>query len=307
MKYWIFGAGTYGKECYELCHNQLDICGFIDNDKDKVNKVCCGLCVISYSKFKALFNENDERIVIASTFFDEIYVQLMNDNYEVFVEKVYSRIGGITSFEKCWDKTINSSCGEDLWLKSFFKSYPMDYKGTYVDVGAHHPFYASNTRWAYDAGWRGINIDAKAECIKLFEKFRPDDRNINCGVSDVEGEMDFFVFSNASPMSTFDKNVFNTQNLKIKEVRKVPVKTLNQILEENDVHAIDFLDIDVEGLDEKIITSFDWKKYNPKCVLVEILNQNSIEEVLNTEIHKKMVEEGYRIVNYAMLTAMYIK
>ena len=67
------------------------------------------------------------------------------------------------------------------------------------------------------------------------------------------------------------------------------------------------MDIDIEGLDEKIILSFDWKKYRPQCVLVEILNKNSIEEILGSKIHKKMVSEGYCLINYAILTAMYVR
>lgn len=109
-------------------------------------------------------------------------------------------------------------------------------------------------------------------------------------------------------MCTFDKDLFkDKERLRLREIRRVSVKTLNEILEENNIHDIDFLDIDVEGLDEKIIMSFDWKKYRPLCVLVEILNKNSIEEILETNIHKKMKAEGYRLANYAILTAMYIR
>lgn len=306
MKYWIFGAGKFGKKCYELYHDQLDFCGFIDNDETKNHLSFCGICVVSYRKFKVVFNRNEERIIIASDYCAEMYAQLMSDGYDEYVEKVYRDEGGLTTFESCWNMVTNSSNGEDIWLKTYFSEcYPADYKGIYVDVGAFHPFYSSNSRWAYDAGWRGINIDANADCIKLFEKFRPEDKNINCGVSDEAGELEFYIY-NGLDMCTFDKNLFKDR-LRLRETRKVSVRTLNEILEENNVTDIDFLDIDVEGLDEKIIMSFDWKKYNPQCVLVEILNKNSIEDILETKIHRKMVAEGYRLVNYAIVTAMYVK
>ena len=306
MKYWIFGAGKYGRKCYEQYNNQVDFCGFIDNDENKDHTYCCGLCVVSYNCFKTIFNKSEEKIIIASDYSAEMYAQLMDDQYEDYVEKVYKESGGLSSIEDCWNTIINSSCGEELWLKAYFgEHYSADYNGTYVDVGAFHPFYASNSRWAYDAGWRGINIDANADCIKMFEKFRPEDKNINCGVSDETGELEFYIY-NGLDMCTFDKNLFK-ERLKLREIRKVPVKTLNDLLEENDIHDIDFLDIDIEGLDEKIILSFDWKKYRPQCVLVEILNKNSIEEILGSKIHKKMVSEGYCLINYAILTAMYVR
>lgn len=308
MKYWIFGAGKYGKKCYEAYHEQLDFRGFIDNDESKDQIYFDGLCIFSYSCFKTVFNKKEERIIIASDYSAEMYAQLMNDQFEDYVEKVYRETTGLCPLEDCWSTVINSSCGEELWLKDYFGGhFPADYKGIYVDVGAFHPFYASNSRWAYDAGWRGINIDANADSIKMFEKFRPEDINVNCGVSDEAGELEFYVYTGLD-MCTFDKDLFkDKERLRLREIRRVSVKTLNELLEENHIHDIDFLDIDVEGLDEKIVLSFDWKKYRPKCVLVEILNKNSIEEILETNIHKKMVAEGYCLKNYAILTAMYIR
>lgn len=306
MKYWIFGAGKYGKKCHEIYHDQLDFCGFIDNDDSK-DQTCLGdVRIVCYENFKNIFDKEEERIIIASDYFAEMYTQLMNDGYEDYVEKVYREISGLSSFESCWNIGINSSCGEELWLKDYFGEHcPKGYKGVYVDVGAFHPFYASNSRWAYDAGWRGVNIDANADSIKMFEKFRPEDKNINCGVSDETGELEFYIY-NGLEMCTFDKDLFKDR-LRLREVRTVPVKTLNEILEEHYIHDIDFLDIDVEGLDEQIVLSFDWKKYKPRCVLVEILNKNSIEEILETNIHKKMKAEGYHLTNYAIMTAMYVR
>lgn len=70
--------------------------------------------------------------------------------------------------------------GEDLILREFFE-YAKN--GFYVDVGAHHPFRFSNTYLFYQSGWRGINIDAMPGSMKLFNRFRPKDINIECGVA----------------------------------------------------------------------------------------------------------------------------
>ena len=306
MKYWIFGAGKFGRQCYEIFSNKLDIIGFIDNNKEKNGISYCGKIVLFYSEFLKHFNKEEERIIIANARCSDIYIQLMDDMLGNYVEKVY-RPRRLIKFEEYWNKTFNSTCGEELWLKDYFSTYPKSYKGIYVDVGAFHPFYASNTKWAYDVGWRGINIDANIDSIKLFKKFRPEDKNINCGVSDLEGELEFYIYNEAD-VNTFDKDIFkDVDGLELKEIRKVQVKTLNRILEENNIFHIDLLDIDVEGLDEKIVMSFDWEKYCPQCVLIEILNKNSIEEILDTALHKKITLEGYRLVNYAILTAMYVK
>ncbi len=51
MKYWIFGAGKFGRQCYEIFSNKLDIIGFIDNNKEKNGISYCGKIVLFYSEF----------------------------------------------------------------------------------------------------------------------------------------------------------------------------------------------------------------------------------------------------------------
>jgi hypothetical protein len=85
------------------------------------------------------------------------------------------------------------------------------------------------------------------------------------------------------------------------------VRNINDILTEYSVGQIDFMDVDVEGFEERIIMAFDWKRFNPRCVLIEFLGMGSIEDVLETEVHKKMREEGYYLKSYYTVTALYIK
>lgn len=76
--------------------------------------------------------------------------------------------------------------GEDLLLSRIFGDKK---DGFYIDVGAHHPFRFSNTYLLYKRGWRGINIDAMPGSMKLFNRFRPRDINIECGVASGGGEL----------------------------------------------------------------------------------------------------------------------
>ena len=71
--------------------------------------------------------------------------------------------------------------GEDLILKRIFGEKK---NGFYVDVGAFHPFWISNTNIFYKNGWNGVNIDAMPSSMALFDKFRPRDINLECPISD---------------------------------------------------------------------------------------------------------------------------
>src|SRR5262249_23216553 len=135
---------------------------------------------------------------------------------------------------------------EDVLLERCFKDVAA---GFYVDIGACHPTYSSITRWFYDRGWSGINIEP-GPCIKDFWIERTVDLNIEAAVADYEGRTSFFLHSaNPGTSSLFDKSppVVTEKAGEIQELQ-VMVTTLAKIL---DTHAagkhIHFLKIDAEG------------------------------------------------------------
>ena len=76
-----------------------------------------------------------------------------------------------------------SQCGEDLIIAFLFRSLGIERPG-YIDIGAHHPTYLSNTRLLYARGSRGINIEANPALIRRFRTQRPGDVNLNIGIVD---------------------------------------------------------------------------------------------------------------------------
>lgn len=165
----------------------------------------------------------------------------------------------------------HSQFGEDMILRSILGNKR---NGFYIDIGAHHPVYYSNTYHFYLKGWNGINIDAIPGGMKIFSSLRPRDINIEACISNkANDEVDFFEFSKPA-LNTFDKNY--AENVIAKGellLRKTTMrtKTLQQILEENNFinHEIDFLSIDIEGVDEVVLKSLDFDKIRPKVMVFE--------------------------------------
>lgn len=303
---WLFGAGKIGKQYVDECGTECCV-GFVDNDQKKSGEMVKGLRVHKYSEFKDKFNQKEEVICITCANTDDIYLQLSEDGFAECV-RAYLPGKGIISIEDLWGQCIHSQLGEEVGLMHYFGGKGFldgGYKGFYLDIGAYHPFRGNNTWWAYKKGWRGINIDANEESMRLFRAVRPDDINICCGVSDRDEELEYYMFHGAAGMNTFlseRKDVREVENVKL-----IKMRNINDILEEYNVEKIDFVDIDVEGIEEKIVNTFNWKKYSPKCVLIELLGQMSIEDILQTPIHKKMKAEGYFLKSYYTVTALYIR
>ncbi len=198
-----------------------------------------------------------------------------------------------------------SQFGEDMVLSTFLNVLK---KGFYVDIGAYHPKKFSNTYFFYKRGWRGINIDAKPGSMKLFRKKRKKDINLEIGVSKEEKELDFYI-SNITTNNTFSKKMadMSISNGEILE-KKVVVKTitleriLDKYLPKN--QKIDFISIDVEGLDMEVLESNNWDKYKPGFILVEMHNID-IVDIKNSEIYKFLEPIGYRLISVANITLIF--
>lgn len=79
----------------------------------------------------------------------------------------------------------------------------------------------------------------------------------------------------------------------IKNIIKAEAKPLNKILDEHlNSSKIDFLNVDVEGLDLDVLKSNDWSKYKPKFVLVEILGSN-LHDIDKDPIFQLMKQYNY--------------
>jgi peptide methionine sulfoxide reductase MsrB len=55
---------------------------------------------------------------------------------------------------------------EDVIIDAFFPDLK---KGFYVDIGAADPNYDSVTKFFYEKGWSGINIEPNPQLFKLLE------------------------------------------------------------------------------------------------------------------------------------------
>jgi len=215
--------------------------------------------------------------------------------------KNYFRQQAINQYENslAFSNLSYSQEGEDLILNRFLNNKE---NGFYVDVGAHHPRRFSNTYSFYKKGWRGVNIDALPGSMVAFNEERPNDINLEIGISKKETELLYYMF-NEPALNTFSETEAikkdGLQNYKIIEKRKVNTYQLKQVLDKHLVsnQKIDFMTIDVEGLDLEVVESNDWKKYRPSFLLVEDLNKNSLVDLTSkSDLYKFLIINDYILV-----------
>ncbi len=157
---------------------------------------------------------------------------------------------------------------EDVLLRRVFAD---DEVGFYIDVGANDPVRHSVTKYFYDRRWRGINIEPQTGRYKCLRSQRPDDVNLNVGLSDRETALDLLECLSNDALSTFSPelaDIWREQGLQFVS-RRVPVTTLARVCDEYVDRPIDFLKIDVEAHERKVIDGGNWALWRPRVVLVE--------------------------------------
>lgn len=205
--------------------------------------------------------------------------------------------------------------GEDIILSRFF----LDKKqGFYVDIGAHHPQRFSNTYYFYLSGWRGINIDAKPGSMDIFKQIRPNDINLEFAISDCRQTLTYYEF-NEPAINGFSKEISNERDglerYRLISKREIQTYTLQEVLDEYlpKNQEIDFLTVDVEGLDYEVLSSNNWQKYRPKLVLAEYLSASSListaslNEILKSKLCLFMEKQGYQLYAKSVNTLIFIR
>lgn len=192
-------------------------------------------------------------------------------------------------------KTSYSQCGEDLLVDFVLELMHGSRPKRYLDVGANHPFHLSNTALLYAKGGAGILVEPDPYFAKLLHSKRPRDTVLQCGVHfSGEQEADFFVMDSPT-LNTFSRHEMEryvAMGHQLSNTLPVELKNINTILEM--AGELDFMNLDIEGLDNAILEMIDWKKYRPTCICVETLTYETQQEPRKLNgIIELMLAQGY--------------
>ncbi len=216
---------------------------------------------------------------------------------ESFINKMIRKTGyEVIRINKYNANNSYSQCGEDIIVDYVFKLRGV-VKPTYIDIGAHHPYFLNNTALFYNRGCRGINIEANPQLAENFNIYRPDDININMGIDSELGEKDFYLMLD-NTLSTFSKDECNyliSKGKQFIETKKIKLTTISNILENYfNKQFPDFMSIDVEGMDFQILKSIDYEKASPKIICVEAAEYSPIGAgARRTELIDFLAAKGY--------------
>jgi FkbM family methyltransferase len=159
---------------------------------------------------------------------------------------------------------------EDIVLA---RAFPRGHLGFYIDVGAADPVVHSVTKYFYDRGWNGVNIEPSLTALELLSSARTRDVNLGVALGQQEETAKFYELPPAmvgcSTRSGSLAEHYRREGWTVEE-REVPIVTLASVCDEHvGGRTIDFLKVDVEGDEAAVLAGANFERYRPRVVLVE--------------------------------------
>lgn len=270
----VFGVGRNYRKHIAQIERKYDVVALVDNNWKKLQNGVQPVAIIQ--------NKTYDFILVTPDAYGEILQQIRGLGVSENRIKIMVNMPEFYESEILGYSYWGQHC-EDLLLSSIFAMIDIE-QPTYMDLGANHPECISNTHFLYKQGCRGINIDANPDMISVFEKARPEDINLNVGVSVEEGTMPFYIFGKGCGLNTFSKSEAAKWNHPIQDVVELPVVTLKSIVEKYCRGTFpDFLDCDIEGLDYEVLSNYDLVSNGPKVICVEVRSEDieKFDKMLN--------------------------
>jgi len=205
-------------------------------------------------------------------------------------------------------KNSYSQCGEDLIVAFLLDSMHGRRARSYLDLGANHPFKLSNTAYFYRQGGRGILVEPDPYLAKVLSRARPKDVVIQKGVH-VQGldHAEFFIMEPPT-LNTFSKlemERYVSMGHLLRKTETVALENVNTILSMSP--ALDFMTIDIEGMDSEVLRAIDWQVHRPTCICVETLTYEKNNEPRKiTEINDYMIRQGYMLYADTYINSIFV-
>ena len=204
--------------------------------------------------------------------------------------------------------TSYSQCAEDLIVKMFLQVGASTERGFYVDVGCHHPRRGSNTFGFYKAGWRGILIDMEEDKVRVAQMARKRDVVVQSAISDRAETLNIYSPGEFSTNATIDPSAA-AHHPDYHRLSAVTTETLTEVLDRCDCpETFEFLIIDCEGNDFRVLKGLSLVKYEPKVICIEIWESKAgLDDLVASDIHTYLSRHGYELRSWAIFSAIYVR
>lgn len=190
-----------------------------------------------------------------------------------------------------------SEYGQDKWLAE--NVFQGKRNGTYLEAGAIDGLLHSNT-WYFERelGWRGVLCEANPAMAALVPVNRPLSHFVPKALWDGAPTVHFEQIDSIVGWSGVVETMQPAQWSKIvdkigrceRRHIEVPATTLNQVMLEAGLTHLDYLSLDLEGAEFRVLRAFDFDRFRVDIIGVED-NDNG-----NEDLDRLLIDKGYHFL-----------
>ncbi|MEM1072292.1 MAG: FkbM family methyltransferase [Planctomycetota bacterium] len=164
--------------------------------------------------------------------------------------------------------------------------------GTMIDVGVH---FGSCTMPMLERGWRVIGFEPdrkKHAALREMAHENPAFTLYTCAVGDASHQgMQFYTSQESTGIASLVP--FRESHEK---GAVVPVRTLTEIVTEQSLTRVDYLKIDAEGYDLRVLEGFPFDRVLPEAILCEFEDAKTHKIGYSThDLGRELIERGYEV------------
>jgi len=184
------------------------------------------------------------------------------------------------------------------------KHFPKDYRGYVIDVGASDGVSVNSTFVLEKRDrWNVLSVEANPDYKPFLHANRTFVEICACG-SEPRDEAEFHVhLNNPEAFSALEvhrhETVIPEPGAKWKTI-KVPVRTIDQLMQKWAFPRLDALCVDTEGTEVDVLKGCDLEKWQPKVVVVESWDETG-------PTHDYLLERGYKLVDTTVQNYVYLR
>lgn len=201
-----------------------------------------------------------------------------------------------------------AQCNEDIiieaLLRARFAASGRDMSTVrYLEVGGNHPVQTSSTYLLYRAwgGW-GYIVEANAGLAKRLNSVRPRDVVVQTAVSDKFDETVSFHVHELDELSSLSaESIVSGVPGDVSRIEVVPNMHINAFFDTYIDAPLDFMSIDIEGLDLPVLQALD-PVHRPTVLQVEC-----VDPALLAKLRETLEPRGYQLVASTEVNVIFVQ
>ncbi len=170
--------------------------------------------------------------------------------------------------------------------------------GFFVEVGANHPQFASQTWHLEQLGWTGVLVEPQPDLADNLRRHRTA-RVFAVACSSQTNAGQQMKFHVAGALSSLEPDRM-APGAELQRVIEVPIRTLDDVLIEAQAPVpIDLVSLDVEGHELQVLDGFTPGRWKPRLILME-------DHVGDLSKHRFLSAQGYRLIRRVENNGWYV-